>query len=826
MHPRHASRTPLALLTGLIVLTVLTQGAVAHDSVPFVSERQAPFPGPLVLADNDISSSLFTSSGMSLTAWMPLSDFGLQTTGADCWGYTSPSGREYAIIGLSDGVGFVEISDPGAPVLLNVIASPNSLWRDIKTYEDHAYLVSEGGGDIQVVNMSLIDFGVVTLVGTASGSGTSASHNVAIDEDSGFLYVIGGGQSPIEGLRIFNLSNKSNPNYVNRWNNRYVHDAQIVTYDSGPWSGRQVAFCFSESSAGGGSPGIDILDVTNKNNIQSLSFVSYTNGVFSHQGWLSPSRQFLYLNDELDESTFGTLTTTRVINVTNLSFPFAVSTFSTGLTAIDHNLYTLGNMIFEANYRSGLRVFDATNPTSPFETAFFDTYEQDDDPDFNGLWSNYPYFPSGTIIGSDLEKGLFIWRLGEPSLSFTLAGGAPALINPSGDTLSVTITPQGGSSIAPGSVALHLDTGAGFSNIPMTNAGGGVYQGAVPALPCGTNVTYYYSAQSNDGVTWSDPPGGSSQLYSSVAALTETLVLSTDLEINPGWSVGAPGDGATTGIWTRVDPVGTTAQPEDDHTADPGDTCYVTGQGTPGAGLGDNDVDGGNTTLTTSSFNLSGGDATISYWRWFSNSTGASPAEDVLTVSISNNNGATWTTVEIVGPAGPEVLGGWFRHSFLAGDYVTPSALMKLRFVTGDLINGSIVEAAIDDLEVVRYDCNAICQTNLGFGGPGSSQLSICGQSLDSGNTATLTLTQAPANALSVLFLGFSVNPLPFKGGLLAPVPIFLSLSFFTDPSGEISFPIPGGNGPLTLYAQFAIADAGQLNGAGLSNTLEIVFGP
>jgi hypothetical protein len=400
------------------------------------------------------------------------------------------------------------------------------------------------------------------------------------------------------------------------------------------------------------------------------------------------------------------------------------------------------------------------------------------------------------------------------------------LISPFGDTLSVTVTPQGGSSIAPGSVTLHLDSGAGFVDIPMTDAGAGLYQGAVPALPCGTLATYYYSAQSDDGATWTDPPGGSSVLYSSVAAMTETLVLSTDLETNPGWSVGAPGDSATTGVWTRVDPLGTTAQPEDDHTLDPGDTCYVTGQGTPGGSLGENDVDSGNTTLITSSFDLSDGDATCSYWRWFSNSTGASPGEDVLTVSISNNNAAGWTTVEVVGPTGAEVVGGWFQHSFLVSDFVTPTGSMQLRFVTGDLINGSIVEAAIDDLEVVRYDCSAVCQTDMGFGGPGASQLSVCGQTLDSGNSATLTLTQAPANELAMLFLGFGINPLPFKGGLLAPVPFFFSLSFFTDPSGEISFPIQGGNGPFTVYAQFASADPGQVNGAGLSNALEIAFGP
>lgn len=825
MLSRVLSRTRLFLLPALGLTLGLTSAARADASEAFAAQRQAPFPGPLVLADNDPSSSVFSASGISLTAWLPLATFGSHASGNDCWGYVAPSGREYALIGLSDGIAFVEISDPGAPSLITVIATVNSLWRDVKTYEDHAYVVSEGGGAIQVIDMSAIDAGVVSLVGTSSGPGTSASHNIAIDEDSGFLYVIGGGGSPTEGLRIFDLSNKSNPSYVASWNNRYIHDAQIVTYSSGPWSGRQVAFCFSESSSGGGSPGVNILDVTNKGSIQQLSFLSYSNGAYCHQGWLSPDRQYLYFNDELDEATFGTPTTTRVVDVSNLTAPFVASTFTNGLPAIDHNCYTLGNQIFEANYRSGLRIFDASNPTAPFETAFFDTYDQDDSPAFNSLWSVYPYFPSGTVIGSDLEKGLFVWRLGEPTLTFALSGGAPALLNPFGDLLSVTITPQGGAGITPGSATLHLNTGSGFSSVPMSDLGGGLYQGAVPALPCGTAVTYYYSAQDDDGVTWSDPPGGASVLYGSVAALTETLLLATNMETNPGWTVGAPGDSASTGVWTRVDPVGTTAQPEDDHTADPGDTCYVTGQGAVGGSLGDNDVDGGNTTLTSSTFDLSGGDATLSYWRWFSNNTGASPGEDVLTISITNNNGGSWTTVEVVGPTGSDTVGGWIQHSFVAGDFVSPTAQMKLRFVTGDLINGSIVEAAIDDFQVARYDCSAVCQADVGFGGPGNSQFSICGQSLNSGNSATLSLTQAPANALSLLFIGSVLNPVPFKGGLLAPVPFFLDISLFTDGSGQISFPVPGGGGPVTVYGQFAIADPAQLNGVGLSNTLQIDFG-
>jgi choice-of-anchor B domain-containing protein len=813
------------LLVPALILAVFAPALDAHDDPVFKSQQQAPFAGPLVIEAGS-GSTVFQSSGVTLLSWLPLGDFGVQSSGADCWGYTAPSGREYAIMGLSDGVGFVEVTDPGAPQLLTTLPAVNSGWRDMKIYQDHAYYVSEGGDGILVVDLSNIDAGVVNIVNQITGPGTDASHNVAIDEDSGFLYRVGGGTSPIEGLRIYSLANPSNPSFVGEWDDRYIHDAQVVTYTSGPFIGKQVAFCYSEDTAGGTNPAVDILDVTNKGNIQLISQLNYGNGVFSHQGWLSPDRNTLYLNDELDEASFGTVTTTRVANVSNLNNPVQVGTFTTGLASIDHNLYTKGNLIYEANYRSGLRVFDATNPTNPVETAWFDTYPDDDNASFNGLWNAYPYFDSGTIIGSDIERGMFVLRLGSPSVTFGFPSGQGELIDPSGELIPITIAPQGGASIIPGSETLHVDSGSGYTAIPLASLGGNSYQGTFPGLACGTTVRYYVSARTTDGTTWTEPAAGPSVVYGAVAALTETILVSANLESNPGWNAGMAGDTATTGQWERVDPVGTEAQPENDHTADPADMCFVTGQGQFGGGLGDDDVDDGFTTLRTSSFNLSSGDATVKYWRWYSNVAGGDPNNDVFVIDISNNNGSTWTNVETVGPTGPDTVGGWVQHNFKVSDYVTPTSQMRMRFIADDANSGSIVEAAIDDFEVVRYGCDPVCQTDLGFGGPGNAQFSICGASLDSGNLATLLLDQAPPNAPAILFIGLASTPTPFKGGQLVPFPALIDITFATNGAGQLSFPVAGGGGPVTVYAQFAMPDAGQVLGVALSNALEIVVGP
>ncbi|RMG43521.1 MAG: exo-alpha-sialidase [Acidobacteria bacterium] len=178
-----------------------------------------------------------------------------------------------------------------------------------------------------------------------------------------------------------------------------------------------------------------------------------------------------------------------------------------------------------------------------------------------------------------------------------------------------------------------------------------------------------------------------------------------DVETDEGWTVGDPSDTATTGIWERVDPIGTEAQPEDDHTPN-GVYCWVTGQGSPGGSIGENDVDDGRTTLFSPVFDLSGmSDPTIGYWRWYSNDKGSSPGEDVFTVDVSNDGGATWVNVETVGPTGPDTVGGWIYHSFRVADFVTPTANVRLRFIAADEGAGSIVEAAVDDVTVI--DCSA-----------------------------------------------------------------------------------------------------------------------
>lgn len=415
--------------------------SAAHDDLAWQRDRQAPYPGAGWLESEGGSAAVdFPRSGIDLRSWISLTEFDQTTDAAnDCWGYVSPSGREYALIGLSIGTAFVEVTDPANAQIVDVIAGPTSDWRDIKTYQQFAYAVSEGGGGIQVFDLSQIDSGVVSLANTVTTGGRLETHDVAINTESGRLYRAGGGgNSPVNGLRIYSLADPSAPTFLGAWHDRYCHDAQIVTWTEPPHVGVEVAFCYANDATNAGNPGIEILDVSDPANIDVIGSINLSlppifshPAYYAHQGWLSPDRRYVYFNDEVDEAETGNPTTTRVIDVSDLSNPIQVAIFTNGNTALDHNLYTRGKLIFESNYRSGLRVFSASDPLAPVEIAYFDTYPDDDNANYNGLWSVYPYLPSGTIIGSDIEKGLFVWSFAAapvPALSARSGLATGALI--------------------------------------------------------------------------------------------------------------------------------------------------------------------------------------------------------------------------------------------------------------------------------------------------------------------------------------------------------------------------------------------------------------
>jgi len=701
------------LRAGSVIIVLASVGAttlLAHQDDPKLQDRQAPVAAAVwrKAIDPPLPRGTFQSDGeIEMTSWLPLNNFqGNPSTGSDCWGYTSSSGREYALFTHEAGTAVVEITDPANATIVAEISGPNSLWRDIKIFGNRAYAVSEGGDGVQVINLANIDLGLAPLEGTITSGGTTATHNIAINEDSGYLYRLGGSSN---GLRIYDLNaSATNPPNVANWSDRYVHDAQIITYPdgSGQWAGREIAFCCAGNNGGWNETGLTILDVTNKSNIVELAHFQHTNNNYSHQGWLSDDLQYFYLNDELDEQNTGSLTTTRIINVSNLNSPYQAGTCTSGSSSIDHNLYIRGDVMYQANYRSGVRVFDITDRVNPVQTAWFDTYPSDDGASFNGLWSVYPFFPSGTVIGSDLERGLFVWRLEPPPMTVTVLDELPTQLDPSGgDAFDIEVTFAEG--IALDEAGSHLawtdSEGAHHADLSIVDGGDplvlrAIFGGSV----CGDVVEYYAVVAADSGDTRTVGNG------TAVSADGLTTSLDVDFQSSAGWSTS--GD-ATDGQWNVGVPIDCSrGDPPADF--DGSGACALTDNSS--ANGCNSDVDGGTTTFTSPMIDASAG-GILFYARWLDNSYGASPNEDSMYVDISDNGGASWTQIEKVGPSGPDTGGGWIETEFdLAGIAgYSPSAMTRLRFSVEDIGEGSVVEAGIDAIRINSIECDESCPGDL-----------------------------------------------------------------------------------------------------------------
>ena len=421
--PRLAAVALIALLG--LALAPLARAVPTHED-PKIHDELPPYQGPghrgAALSPDAGGRILdqFDAAGVELLGWLPLGDFpGGSQRANDVTGYVSPSGREYAIVGLALGTGFVDVTDPILPQVIAVIPGVESIWRDMKTFDEFAYVVhdlprhgGQTGHGIQVIDLRPIDEGQVQLIREVNDLGLVTSHNIALDPASGTAYLAGSNVAgpPLSngGIIAVDLADPENPSFdaTTIWDEFYVHDLLVTTYDEGPYAGREIAF------AAGGYEGLFIVDVTEKSAMTTIGWILYPNATYCHHVWLSDDRTTLYVNDELDERDHPdvTTTTTYVIDVTDPQNPVYSGSFTNGLPAIDHNPMGRGGHLFEANYRSGLRIWDIQEPGAEQEVGWFDTFPDDDEPGFNGAWGVYVGLPSGTILVSDIERGLFVLR--------------------------------------------------------------------------------------------------------------------------------------------------------------------------------------------------------------------------------------------------------------------------------------------------------------------------------------------------------------------------------------------------------------------------------
>jgi len=484
----------------------------------------------------------YPCDGIDLLSRVSLPQLGF-TFANDIWGWTdSETGQDYALIGGAEGTAAVRITNPVAPVLVAFLPTEDfdpdgQFWRDIKVYDDHAYIVSEMlGHGVQVMDLSelrgLDGSEVATLETVAVYEGIGSSHNIAINEDSGIAFMVGsadGSEDLVcgDGLHMIDLADPANPTFAGCWNaGGYVHDTHCVTY-SGPDVEHQ---------------GKDIC-------VNSIGIG------YSHQGWLTPDQSKFLHGDELDE-LFGEVstTTTRIWDVSDLDNISIEAEIDNGTTAIDHNLYTRGDSVYQSNYMAGLRIRDLGGLAEGAleETAFFDVFPEADDPSFDGgTWSNYAYFPrEGLIAVSSMDRGLFLLGQGlDISAPFTCTSDAGGLSWTDAGAEKYWIYRSDDGGVTYDWLGRSLE-GTSFSD-PFARAGAlyQVHYNGIPRVACTISVESApapegFACSADGGVlTWTDEGADVYWIYRSTDGgesydfIARTLGSTTKRDPNP--SVGA-----------------------------------------------------------------------------------------------------------------------------------------------------------------------------------------------------------------------------------------------------------------------------------------------
>jgi choice-of-anchor B domain-containing protein len=357
-------------------------------------------------------ADIYPCQHMDLAAYMPLAEIGEGANTNDVWGWVSPATqKEYALVGVSNGTAFVDVSDPVNPVYLGLLPThtTNNLWRDLEAFNNYCFIGSEAAGHgLQIFDLLQLDNVTnppITFENTAHYDGFGNSHTINIDPVSGYLYAMGT-QTFSGGLHIVDINDPLNPTLAGGFaEDGYTHDGFAITYP-GPdadWFGKEIVMACNADA-------LTIVDVDDKSDCQYISTLNYPNLGYVHQGWFTKDYKYFLLNDELDEQDLMQLTRTHIFDVQDLDNPVYMGFHEFETTSIDHNLYVLDQFVYESNYRSGVRVLDASRTfnTELKEIGYFDLFPTNDLPLFSGTWSNYPYLPSGINLATSMYDGFFI----------------------------------------------------------------------------------------------------------------------------------------------------------------------------------------------------------------------------------------------------------------------------------------------------------------------------------------------------------------------------------------------------------------------------------
>lgn len=467
-----ASTAAIAMLAMLVSIGIAP--AEAHDTIggnealkgrAYDGHVADPSPGGVAMeaisgarCEDGMAAGVFPCHKVDLDAFVPLTDLDV-TFVNDIWGWEdNVTGMQVAIVGAIEGTVFLDVTDGRNPVHLGTLPPPSSvagdpgnLWGDIRVYQDVAYIGSEalnfdellagdvsGGFGVQIVDLAQFRgaTGAVDVELADRIDEISQSHNLSINVDTGRLYVLGsiahdtpcaqdvGFPVPLGtgGAVVYDLTDPLEPGMIGCLDlDMYNHDVQCVVYH-GPdadYTGREICVGSNEMA-------VRVYDATDIDDVQVLGTLEYldvdftddtSDGLFpgapayyTHQGWFSEDHTFFFLGDELDEAQQGSPRTTYIWDFTDLDAPQLVSNFTDGNTSIDHNMFVLEGLLYQANYTAGLTIYDAWKAGQGRLTqrGYFDTFPVDDRTDFFGAWGTYPYFGDGKVVVTSSDEGVFV----------------------------------------------------------------------------------------------------------------------------------------------------------------------------------------------------------------------------------------------------------------------------------------------------------------------------------------------------------------------------------------------------------------------------------
>lgn len=677
------------------------------------------------------SSLLFAQHNITLLARKTYSE-----DLSDVWGYAA-NGKEYALVGVHSGVSIVDVTNPATPTELFFVPTASSDWHDIATWNGFAYVTNETGGGLTIIDLNFLPDSISTNTWTGGSLAFNTGHTVFTDEN-GIAYIAGGNNSAGRGILMLDVNaNPTNPPLVGRYDVHYVHDV-FVRGDT-MWTAEINNGIFS------------VVDISNKANPVILTTNS-TPSNKTHNTWVSADGNTLLTTDEVTNSYIASYDVSDLGNIQLLDLYQSNS----GSGSIGHNVHYRGEFAVISYYRDGVVIVDASNPKNLIEVGNYDTTPLSGS-GFNGVWSVYPYLPSGNLLASDIELGLFVLGATYQKACY-LEGKVTDISNGAAlNNVTVTILPTNPSELT--NLAGEYKTGiadSGTYSVQFQKAGYQTHTENNVILKNGIVTTLNVQMIPAVPITLTgsvfDVSNGQKNPFSHVLLENSINAYQTETDSNGDFSIDSFETGiynvfagkwgfltrqqsinifsqativavglqsgyyddfifdfdwtatstAASGNWERAQPVGTdfngeVSNPDTDVPDDFGSACFVTGNG--GGSAGDDDVDDGSVTLTSPVFNLSNfNDPFITYSLWFFNDGGSSSPNDSLIVTISN--GADTAMVDVLTAATGN--NGWNAHTFRVKDFLPLSSTMTMQFTTRDnSSSGHLVEAGVDFFFVV-----------------------------------------------------------------------------------------------------------------------------